>query len=301
MNHFLDINQLTPTDIQALVQRALYFKHYGASLDYSSLTMANLFYENSTRTRVSFELAAKRLQMTVVNIDLQHSSEKKGEVIEDTLTTLNAMGVSIFVIRHSTNNLPMELAANVCANIHIINAGDGLHAHPSQAMLDTMTILERKADIKQLKIAIVGDIKHSRVANSLQQIFALLGAKELVLIAPDLWQPEKAHFGQMTDSLRDGLNNADVVICLRVQKERLLSGEHLDLDSYRRQFGLTAKNLNYAKKDAIVMHPGPVNRGIELDGEVADSAQSVILQQVRNGVFMRMAILESIGQSMSHT
>ncbi|KTD21082.1 aspartate carbamoyltransferase catalytic subunit [Legionella londiniensis] len=298
MNHFLEINQLTREEAETLVQRALYFKHHAVYPDYSFLTVANLFYENSTRTRVSFELAAKQLQMKVINLDLQSSSENKGERIEDTVKTLNAMGISLFVIRHRQDGLPKYLANVLQDGAHIINAGDGQHAHPSQAMLDAMTIIEKKRELQKLKIAIVGDIKHSRVANSLQQIFSLFQVAELALVAPALWQPETVHYGQITDSLCEGLAGADVVICLRVQKERLLSNEHLELESYRQNFAITPKTLAYAKKDALLMHPGPINRGVELDNEVADGSQSCILQQVKNGVFMRMAILEAIGRSV---
>ena len=186
------------------------------------------------------------------------------------------------------------LAEKFAGSAHIINAGDGVHAHPSQALLDLMTIMEQKPDLSLLKIAIVGDILHSRVANSLQYVCAKLGVGELTLIAPKIWQPKSVHCGRVTDSLYDGIVDADVVICLRVQSERLSVTEHLDLASYRRDYALTRDSLAYAKKDAMVMHPGPINRGVEIDSDVADGPQSYILQQVTNGVFMRMAILESL-------
>ena len=258
--------------------------------------MINLFYENSTRTRVSFELAAKHLGMPVVNLDLQSSSESKGEVIEDTVRTLAAMGVRLFVIRHVQDGLPQRLADMIDSNIRIINAGDGKHAHPSQAMLDFMTIMENQLEPSQLKIAIVGNIRHSRVANSLQCLSATLGVRELVMVAPKRWQPVTVHYGHVTDSLQDGIKDADVVVCLRVQKERLLSGEELDLAQYHRDYGLTSERLACAKPDVMVMHPGPINRGVEISNDVADGPQSFILEQVKNGVFMRMAILESLCQ-----
>lgn len=294
MKHFLDINELSPHEITALIQRALYFKNSADYPCYPKCPVANLFYENSTRTRVSFELAAKHLSMPVVNLDLQHSSENKGELIEDTVRTLAAMGIKLFVIRHEKEGLQRWLAEICGDKAHIINAGDGAHAHPSQAMLDLMTIVERKPDLRLLKIAIVGDIRHSRVANSLQYISALLGIGELTLVAPDLWRPTSVHFGRVTSSLHDGIVDADVIICLRVQRERLLASEHLDLANYRRDYALTRESLAYAKKDAMVMHPGPINRGVEIDSDVADGPQSYILQQVQNGVFMRMAILEQV-------
>ncbi|WP_347251911.1 aspartate carbamoyltransferase catalytic subunit [Legionella sp.] len=294
MNHFLEISQLSSQQINSLLQRALDFKRNNRYPGYAQYTVANLFYENSTRTRVSFELAAKKLSMTTINLNLQSSSEAKGEAIEDTIRTLSAMGINLFVIRHRQDGLQNALAEKLPKNIHIINAGDGQHAHPSQAMLDLMTIVEKKPDLTQLKLAIVGNIRHSRVANSLQCLCAILGISELTLVAPALWQPQKVHYGRVTHSLREGLADADVVICLRVQHERLQENEQMDLATYRREYALTQETIKYAKPDALIMHPGPMNRGVEIDSEVADGPQSCILQQVTNGVFMRMAILESL-------
>lgn len=294
MHHFLEISQLSRPQMDSLLERALYFKHDKQYPVYAQASVANLFYENSTRTRVSFELAANRLSMPVINLDLQSSSEAKGEIIEDTIKTLAAMGIKLFVIRHTQDGLQQQLAEALGNQVHIVNAGDGKHAHPSQAMLDLMTIVERKPDLSQLKIAIVGNIRHSRVANSLQSACKIMGVGELTLVAPDIWQPQIVHFGRVTSSLRDGIEEADVIICLRVQRERLLENEHLDLSRYRAEYALTQDTLKYAKPDAIVMHPGPMNRGVEIDSEVADGPQSCILQQVENGVFMRMAILEAL-------
>jgi len=294
MMHFLEISQLSRPQIESLLDRALVFKNQKKYPSFPDQTVAQLFYENSTRTRVSFELAANRLAMPVINLDIASSSEAKGETIEDSISNLAAMGIQHYVVRHQENGLQQRLADNLGNAVHIINAGDGTHAHPSQALLDMMTILEHKPRLTELKIAVVGDIKHSRVANSLQCICAKLGVGELVLVAPEAWQPEKVHFGRVTSELFDGLDEADVVVCLRVQKERLLSEDHLDLDSYRQNFALTAKSLSFAKQDAMLMHPGPMNRGVEIDSEVADGPQSVILQQVENGVYARMAIFESL-------
>lgn len=294
MKHLLDISQLSVRDISTLIQRALHFKHNPIYPRYPHVWVANLFYENSTRTRVSFELAAKALSMSVVNLDLNYSSESKGEVIEDTMKTLAAMGISLFVIRHTQNGLPQRLATQCTDDMHIINAGDGQHAHPSQALLDLMTIIEHKPDLARLKITIVGNLRHSRVANSLQCICAKLGVGELVLVAPTIWQPQDVCYGRATTSLEDGLKDADVVICLRVQQERLNADEHIDLPSYRRDYAITTSSMAWAKPDAMVMHPGPINRGVEIDSDVADGPQSYILRQVSNGVFMRMAILEAL-------
>jgi aspartate carbamoyltransferase catalytic subunit len=294
MKHLLDVDKLSAANIFALINRAQVFKQQSNIPNYSDYTLATLFYEHSTRTRISFELAAKRLGMQVVNFDIQNSSESKGETIFDTLQTLNAMGIQLFAVRHGQNGLPWELAVNCSESSHIINAGDGTHAHPSQALLDLMTIIEKKPDIKNLKIAVIGDLRHSRVVGSLQRICAILNVGELRLIAPEIWQPEKIEYGEYTNSLDNGLKDADVVMCLRVQQERLLVSEGLDLELYRRHYGLTQERLAMLRKDVMIMHPGPINRGIEMDGFVADCAHSVILEQVKNGVFMRMAILEAL-------
>ena len=294
MNHLLDLSQLSHSDIAALIQRALYFKSNPKHPRYPDFVLANLFYENSTRTRISFELAANKLGIPVVNVDLEHSSEHKGETIQDAVKTLAAMGIQLFVIRHTQDGLPHALARQCGQCVHVINAGDGQHAHPSQALLDFMTIIEQKPDVAHLKIAIVGNLRHSRVANSLQQICATLNVGELTLVSPVIWQPAIVHFGRTTTSLQDGISNADVVICLRVQQERLHADEHMDLADYRRDYAITEAHLAWAKPDAMVMHPGPINRGVELDSAVADGPQSYILEQVKNGVYMRMSIIEQI-------
>lgn len=296
MNHFLEISQLSRNQIETILDRARSFQFTHKLPSYPKYSVANLFYEDSTRTRISFELAAKQLSMPVINVDLQRSSENKGEIIEDTVQTLVAMGISTLVIRHKEEGIQQRIADQLGDAAHLINAGDGTHAHPSQAILDMLTIVEQKPRLDALKIAILGNIKHSRVANSFQVICEKLGVGELVLVAPKVWQPQTLHFGHVTDDLKTGLEGADVVICLRVQRERLAEADHLDLATYRKAFALTASNLRLAKPDAMVMHPGPVNRGVEIDSDVVDGSQSFILQQVQNGVFARMAILESLIQ-----
>lgn len=295
MKNFLDISQLSVDQIRHLLQRAKQFKQEGHYPSLAGNHLANLFYENSTRTRASFELAARHLSIPVLNLNLGTSSEHKGETIDDTIANLAAMGINLFVIRHSQEGMQARIAEAFSRQaIHFINAGDGKHAHPSQAMLDLMTIVENKADLSRLKIAIVGDIRHSRVANSLQCLFAKMGLAELWLVAPDAWLPQTVHFGHTTRSLNEGISGADVVICLRVQKERLDDTEHLDIKSYHQNYALTSQTLLLAKPDVMVMHPGPVNRGVEIDSDVVDGAHSFILNQVTNGVFMRMAIIESL-------
>ena len=294
MKHFLDISYLSYEEIQHLLDRAIYFKLSKNYPQFLKKTLVNLFYEPSTRTRVSFEMAANHLGIRVVNMDLARSSESKGELIEDTIHTLFAMGITLFVIRHSQNGLPQAMAGIFQDGIHVINAGDGTHAHPSQSLLDLMTIITHKPNVDRLKIAIVGDVLHSRVANSMQWLCALMGVKELVLVAPEVWHPRILQFGRVTTSLQEGLSDADVVIALRVQQERLATEETLDLAHYHQQYAITTNALAQAKSDVMVMHPGPINRGVEIDSDVADGPRSFILEQVTNGVFMRMAILEAL-------
>lgn len=294
MKHFLEISQLSYDLAMKLIYRAIALKKMSVYPKYSKNTLATLFYENSTRTRISFQLASQHLGINVVNLDKETSSEKKGEMIEDTIHTLMAMGINLFVIRHPKNGFPQALASLLKGNARIINAGDGTNSHPTQALLDFMTIFEKKPDLKNLKIAIVGDILHSRVANSLQSLCALFAVKDLVFISPKIWHPLSLQYGNITTSLQEGLEDADVVITLRVQKERLTDDAKMDLVDYHNNFALTSKNIKYAKPNAMIMHPGPINRGIEIDSDIADGQNSYILKQVENGIYMRMAIIESL-------
>src|SRR3990167_5361253 len=300
MKHLLTIDDLSPELVNFLIGQALSLKHRfitNATIPhYPQSSLVNLFYEPSTRTRMSFELAAKRLGMHVLNLHSHHSSAAKGESIHDTIYTIAAMDVNFLVIRHHQNGLPITIKdnlKNLAAHVttHIINAGDGQNEHPSQALLDLMTITEKKPNINALKIVIIGDLRHSRVANSLQRLFKLLKIDNLVLVAPEAWQPQIVHHGSTTNSLTTGLMRADVVIVLRIQHERFLENEHCDLADYRKYYALTKANIHLAKPNALIMHPGPINRGLEIDDVIADSNQSVILEQVQNGVYMRMAIL----------
>lgn len=295
MKHFLEIGQLSCADVERLLKRANDFKKNKQFPKMNGLAMANLFYEPSTRTRVSFEMAGHNLGMHVVNLNLTQSSATKGEMIEDMIYNLHAMGISLFVIRHSQNGLPQAMVGTFCSGIHVINAGDGTHEHPTQALLDLMTILQQKPDLEKLKIVIVGDVLHSRVANSLQGLCALMGVGKLTLVAPEIWYPQTLPVhGSVTSSLQEGMQDADVVIALRIQKERLHADERMDLATYHAKYAITKTSLAWAKPDLMVMHPGPMNRGIEIDSDVADGKHSFILKQVKNGVFMRMAIIEAL-------
>lgn len=300
MKNFIEISQINPSEIESLIQRALEFKAGKNIPVYSQYPVAGLFYENSTRTRISFELAANHLSMPFIDVNPQTSSEAKGETIHDSLLTLNAMGIPFFIIRHQQDHLPAKLAQDLQhTNIQIINAGDGCHAHPSQALLDILTIIEQKPNLSTLKVAIIGDILHSRVANSLQQMFKALGIAELRLVAPKVWQPEQVAFGTLSDDLGTAVEDVDVIICLRVQKERLAENEKLDLQEYQKHYMLNEMHLKQARQDVMIMHPGPVNRGIEISAELVDCQQSFILKQVQNGVYARMAIFDALVQTIN--
>ncbi len=256
--------------------------------------IANLFFESSTRTRTTFELAAKRLSADVLNLNVSTSATAKGETLLDTLRNLEAMHVDMFVVRHASSGAAHFIASHAAPHVSIINAGDGRHAHPTQAMLDMFTIRRHKGRFRELRVAIVGDILHSRVARS--QILALktLGVAEVRVIAPRTLLParvEEAFGVRAFHDLAEGVRDVEVVIMLRLQHERmnsaLLPSEH----EYFQLFGLTEERLAGAHPDAIVMHPGPINRGVEMDSQVADGSRSVILEQVSNGIAVRMAVM----------
>ncbi len=256
------------------------------------MSVANLFFEPSTRTRNTFEIAAKRTSAKTINVDLANSATKKNETLMDTMHTLKAMQIDMFVIRHQQNGLPHRVAENL-EGVSIINAGDGINAHPTQALLDMLTIRQHKKSFDNLSVAIVGDIRHSRVARSDIQAMKTLGTNDIRLIAPETLHYKEETLGlERFDNLEQGIEGADVIISLRLQKERMIAADIPDEQTYFDSFGLTTENLKLAKPDAIVMHPGPVNRGIELSSKVADGAQSVILQQVTNGIAVRMAVME---------
>lgn len=300
MKHFLDVDQLSSDDVFKLIERALFFKalSYADYPSYPGVILLQVFYENSTRTQLSFELAAKNLGLTVLSLDPKRSSESKGEAMRDMCQTFAAMGVRLMVIRHPEDGALQELSYVIPESLQLVNAGDGMHAHPTQAMLDIMTMMEHKLVPRDIKIALVGNIRHSRVAQSLQRLCRVLKVGKLALVGPEAWLPNRVIYGETTSSPQKGLKDADVVMTLRVQHERFLQDDDAcDLGTYREGYAITPRTLAYAKPGALVMHPGPMNRGVEIDSEVADGPQSRILQQVQNGVFMRMAILERLIQS----
>ena len=259
-------------------------------------TVVNLFFEPSTRTRTTFEIAAKRLSADVINLSVSASSTSKGETLLDTVRNLEAMHTDLFVVRHAESGAAHLIARHVPAHVHIINAGDGRHAHPTQGLLDAFTVRRHKGDVGKLKVAIVGDILHSRVARSEIHALTTLGAKEVRVIAPKTLLPvavEKLGVTPYTD-MAAGLKDVDVVMMLRLQRERM-AGAHIPSEQeYFNLYGLTPEKLAHAKKDAIVMHPGPMNRGLDIDSAVADGPQSVILPQVTYGIAVRMAVMALI-------
>lgn len=291
----LGIKELTTEEIYHILETASGFKDV-LLRDIKKVpplrgkTVVNLFFEPSTRTRTSFELAAKRLSADVINFSVATSSVAKGETLKDTALTIKALGADFVVIRHPAAGVPHFLSRIL--DISIINAGDGSNEHPTQALLDLFTILSHKKKIKGLTIAIIGDIVHSRVARSAIYSLSKLGAHVRVISPPTLMPPEVMNLGiEVYDNLELGLKKADVIMALRLQLERQSKGFLPSLEEYFNLYGLTAERLKVAKEDAIVMHPGPMNRGVEIESEIADGPQSVILEQVTNGLAVRMAVL----------
>ena len=302
MKHLLYLKELNQSTILKLLAKAETFlstNNFPPQEDKNlqGITLANLFLEPSTRTRSSFQIAAKRLGADVLNIDDQHSSRVKGESIIDTIRTLEAMGVNYFVIRHKERGILSKIVASLDSDSHVINGGESADSHPTQGLLDLLTIKKHKKDFDQIKVAIVGDIKHSRVARSLAEGLTIMAGKKLALIAPEEFKPNMEFYpnAEHYKDLDQGLVNADVVVALRVQKERIESlTEMISPNDYFEKYGLTEKRLQPCNDDVIVMHPGPVNRGVEISDEVADGANSVIREQVTNGIAIRMALLSMI-------
>ena len=293
--HLLGIDELTTDELRLILDTAESFREVSARPikkvpALRGKTVVNLFYEASTRTRTSFEVAAKRLSADVLSISASTSSLVKGETLLDTVRNLEAYQIDILVMRHSCSGAPHFLARHAKASV--INAGDGLHEHPTQALLDMFTIRQHKGNIEGLSVVIVGDIYHSRVARSNILALKKLGANVTVCGPSTLVPDYFADMGvQTTHNLHKAIADADVIYALRMQFERQQANFLPSMAEYIKLFGLTANRLKAAKKDCIVMHPGPINRGIEMTSEVADSARSVILEQVTNGVAVRMAVM----------
>jgi aspartate carbamoyltransferase catalytic subunit len=306
LRHLITLEDLTRSELEMLLERAQYYARQPGDAAprtdvLAGVTVANLFTEPSTRTRVSFELAAKRLGADVVNLEVQLSSRVKGESMLDTIFTLEALHVDVFVLRDSEVGVPAMVAANVAPHVSVLSAGEAHVSHPTQGLLDALTVLQKKGRCDGLSIAIVGDIQHSRVARSAWQAFRTLGARDIRIVAPPALMPEAGEFAGCTRStdIIEGISDCDVVMMLRIQKERFANAEIPAGDDYFREFGLTTQRLAKARPDAIVMHPQPMNRDVEIESAVADGPQSVIRQQVANGVAVRMAALEVLGAPLA--
>ncbi|AXY57022.1 aspartate carbamoyltransferase catalytic subunit [Acinetobacter chinensis] len=300
LKHFITIEGLSKATLTKILDTAHSFINDQNQLVTNNLlegrTVMNLFFENSTRTRTTFEAAAKRLSANVLNIDIARSSTSKGETLRDTLWNLEAMAADIFVVRHSSSGAAHFIAKDICPNVAIINAGDGRHAHPTQAMLDMLTIRrETKKNFEDISLAIIGDIKHSRVARSDIAALQTLGCKDIRVIAPNTLLPhgfnEYGEGVRLFNKMNEGIKDCDVIITLRIQNERIDSPALSSQAEFYKMYGLNQERLALAKPDCIVMHPGPMNRGVEIDSSIADGDQSVILHQVTNGIAVRMAVL----------
>jgi len=301
LKHFLTVEGLSRTLLTEVLDTAERFSPVGERAVKNvpllrGKTVVNLFFEPSTRTRTTFELAAKRLSADIINLNIAASATSKGESLTDTLRTLEAMQCDMFVVRHQNSGAAAFIANQVAPHISVINAGDGRYQHPTQAMLDMFTIRRVKRHFEGLIVAIVGDITHSRVARSEIQALNTLGVAEIRVVGPKTLIPNKieALGAQVFNDIETGIAGADVVIMLRLQQERMNSPLLPSAQEYFQSYGLTEQRLKLADKDAIVMHPGPINRGIEIDSAVADGPQSVILHQVVHGIAVRMAVMSLV-------
>ncbi|MET0496754.1 MAG: aspartate carbamoyltransferase catalytic subunit [Steroidobacteraceae bacterium] len=301
LQHLITLEGLSREELTALLDLAQFYVRAPGDLpardqSLAGHTVANLFFEPSTRTRVSFELAARRLGGEVVNLDMQSSSRVKGETILDTIYTLQAMHADILVMRDAEPGLPAYIARRVAPHVCILNAGEAHLSHPTQGLLDALTIRQFRPDFSRLRVLIAGDIAHSRVARSAMQALTTLGVGELRIAAPEDLMPGTDEFVGVTrfNDIDKAIEGVDVIMALRIQRERIIHSQIPDEATYHRTFGITADRLRRAQPDAIVMHPGPMNRDVEIASEVADGPQSVIQIQVTNGVAVRMAVLATI-------
>ena len=298
MHHLLDLEHLPLAQLQALLRRAQAFADGAQAPDaLAGIAVCTLFFEPSTRTRLSFQLAAQRLGARILNFDASTASTTKGETDLDTFRTIQAMGVRGFVVRHKTDGAVAALADAANAGVAVVNAGDGRSHHPTQGLLDMLTLRQaRGEDFSRLRVVIVGDLKHSRVARSDLHALRALGCGEIRVCGPAALLPDDETLRGCTVShdFDAALEGVDALMMLRLQRERMAEGLVASLDDYHREYGLTAERLRRAAPDAIVMHPGPMNRGVEITDEVADGPQSWVLRQVANGVAVRTAVLEAV-------
>lgn len=302
IRHFLGVEGLNRAQLESIIDKAMGYFDANDKLintdELSGRTVMNLFFENSTRTRTTFEAAQKRLGANVLNLDIARSSTNKGETLRDTLWNLEAMSADMFVVRHGASGAAHFMATQVTPNVAIINAGDGWHAHPTQAMLDMLTIhreacLKNNKSFDELSVAIIGDIKHSRVARSDICALKTLGVKDIRVIAPRTLLPKgiERYDVSVFEQIEQGVADVDVMIGLRILNERIGSPLLPSTAEYFKMYGITESRVKLAKPNALVMHPGPMNRGVEIASSVADGSQSVILKQVNNGIAVRMAVM----------
>ena len=301
LKNLLYLKDLRKNEINQLLDLSDHYLNSKSSHEFENLlknqSIASLFFEPSTRTSASFQVAAKRLGAETIIIDEKKSSAIKGETVLDTIRNLEAMGVRAFIIRTGDKDLFRPLINDVGPDTHIISAGESSISHPTQGLLDLLTIRQAKGAFEDLKVIIMGDISHSRVARSLVEGLDIMNTRNITLISPEEFKPEMSFFPSASyeEDPNKGLSDADVIVTLRVQKERIESSKsNLSLEQYSDEYQLSKDKLELCKPDAIVMHPGPINRGIEISDRVADGKQSVILKQVENGVAMRMAVLTQI-------
>jgi len=293
--HFTEINHCSREQLEELIHLAMKISSDPAPFENTrqGKMLVNLFYEPSTRTRVSFEVAAKRLGMHVINVTATGSSVEKGETLTDTFYTIQAMGPDCIVVRHPEEGNARKLAALAEPGIHVINAGDGIAAHPTQALLDAVTLRQHVGSFEHLVLVMAGDIRHSRVARSVISLLKKLGAGEIRLAGPPEFMPGEAAVEgtRVFDDLDSAIRGANAVMMLRIQKERITGLDIPGAKEYHREWGLTTRRLGLTGSGCHVLHPGPMNRGVEISSEVADSPQSLIRNQVRNGLYARMALL----------
>jgi len=301
LQHLITLESLSRDELNALLDLAQFYVRAVGDLpardqSLAGHTVANLFFEPSTRTRVSFELAARRLGAEVVNLDMQSSSRVKGETVLDTIYTLQAMHADILVMRDAEPGLPAFVARYVAPHVCILNAGEAHLSHPTQGLLDALTIRQARPDFSQLRVLIAGDIAHSRVARSAWHALTTLGVGELRIAAPEDLMPAEGEFARAVrfSDIDAAIEGVDVIMALRIQRERIIHSQIPDEATYHRTFGITAERLRRASPEVIVMHPGPMNRDVEIASEVADGPRSMIQRQVTNGVAVRMAVLATI-------
>jgi len=303
LDHFTDVSDCTRAQLEQLLELAFSISRDIRAFENTRTgrMLVNLFYEASTRTRVSFESAAKRLGMHVINVTATGSSVEKGESLEDTFYTIQAMGPDCIVVRHPEEGNATRLASIAEPGVHVINAGDGTAAHPSQALLDALTLKQTFNDFEKIRLVMAGDIRHSRVARSAIKMLQLLDIGEIRLAGPPEFMPgdETTAGTQVFNDLDSAVKGANAIMMLRIQKERI-SGLHIpDAAEYHREWGLNPERLALAQSGCVVLHPGPMNRGVEISSDVADSKQSLIRRQVRNGLHARMALLLSLTRAQA--